>query len=270
MGQGEASRVTDGPFGRGQIRRERRGGPNGRSGTISPPHTFLKMRDRSLGDPHAERRERRRASPPSRERADSTRIGQQRAWRSARPGFPPAGHARRRSARAMRRPCGIVDHAREMSRPIQRRIRLSPRDRPDHDTLRLPPSSCACTPSRACTVRPRTKTWRRPRAHRGRSSFLGLRSPRAGDHCMCCPPSSAIICPVMAGQGEDGEQRARDLLRPVPRRSGTEPHCRANCSGVCRGLGSAGPGPDAVDADARRQRQRQRLRQRPEPALETV
>jgi len=29
----------------------------------------------------------------------------------------------------------------------------------------------------------------------------------------------------------------------VPRRSGISSHCRANWSGVCRGLGTVGPGP---------------------------
>ena len=77
-----------------------------------------------------------------------------------------------------------------------------------------------------------------PAAHsRGTMPRLGWAQPR------CSPPSSAIICPVIAGADRMKRMASQISCGEVGRRSGTASHCLAKCSSLWRSLFSVGPGP---------------------------
>ena len=98
-------------------------------------------------------------------------------------------------------------------------------------------------------------------------SFVRSRRSGAGDHCRCWPPSSAIICPVIAGSERMASTARATSSGLVPRRE----RGRGGLAGELRRrlprAGQRRAGADGVDPDARRQRQRHGLGQRPERRL---
>src|SRR5258708_5709211 len=75
-------------------------------------------------------------------------------------------------------------------------------------------------------------------AHSGASQSLP-----GGAQERCWPPSSAIICPVIAGAARMKRSPRQISSGVVPMPSGVLTHCSAKCSADCLGLGRVGPGP---------------------------
>src|ERR1700722_10828332 len=80
----------------------------------------------------------------------------------------------------------------------------------------------------------------------GRCHSSGPVASCTAAHCRCCPPSSAIIWPVIAGRPRIITAARPTSVALVPWPSGTDADCRANWASVCLGLGRAGPGPIAL------------------------
>ena len=155
--------------------------------------------------------------------------------------------------------------------------------------------SCGCTPMLADSTRSRRKTWRSARAALAMrrvsmaALLLGRRAVRVPRlHCRCCPPSSASICPVIAGRARMATTARADLVGAgAVAAAAPRPTAGRTASWVWRAFGSAGPGPmpltrmrgasaSAIDLGQRPQAGLghgvgdEMRRQRPDPLVEHV